>query len=211
MKRAVLAAIFWFILLAPAPAAEAAAQLKPFVRGSWQEVLRSHAGRPTLVHFWGVTCGPCKVELPLLGQFMKEHAGIDMVTISADLVPDLRARHTRDAGEGRIGPAENWIFNDGFVERLRFEIDPAWQGEIPRTMLIARDGTITTIEGSAEMADIEKWFEHNKTPQANEGDVRAGHRQTPAWMIRGTWLRGRTCDGGWKSSFQSYCSRSWCS
>ena len=53
--------------------------------------------------------------------------------------------------------AENWIFSDGFVERLRFEIDPGWQGDIPRTLLISREGTITTIEGSAEMAEVEKW------------------------------------------------------
>jgi hypothetical protein len=56
-----------------------------------------------------------------------------------------------------LSSAENWIFSDGFAERLRFEIDPAWQGDIPRTLLIARDGAITTIEGSAEMADLEKW------------------------------------------------------
>jgi hypothetical protein len=40
---------------------------------------------------------------------------------------------------------------------LRFEIDPDWQGDIPRTMLISREGAITTIEGSAEMAELEKW------------------------------------------------------
>ena len=49
--------------------------LKPFQRGSWQDMLRTHAGRPTMVHFWGVTCGPCKVELPLLGKFMKDIPG----------------------------------------------------------------------------------------------------------------------------------------
>ena len=68
MKRCLLAAIFLVVSLAVAPAAEAPSELRPFVRGSWQEVLRSHKGRPTLVHFWGVTCGPCKVELPLLGK-----------------------------------------------------------------------------------------------------------------------------------------------
>jgi hypothetical protein len=40
---------------------------------------------------------------------------------------------------------------------LRFEIDPTWQGDIPRTLLISRDGTIATIEGSAEISDLEKW------------------------------------------------------
>ena len=103
MKRCLLAAIFLFASLAAARAAETPSELKPFVRGSWQQMLRSHAGRPTLVHFWGVTCGPCKVELPLLGQFMKDHSEIDVVMISADLVPNLPGRDARDAGEGRAG------------------------------------------------------------------------------------------------------------
>ena len=158
MKRRLLAAIFLVAFLAAAPAAETPSELKPFVRGSWQEVLRSHAGRPTLVHFWGVTCGPCKVELPLLGQFMKDHAELDVVTISADLVPNLPGAARAMLEKAGLGAAENWIFSDGFVERLRFEIDPAWQGDIPRTLLIARDGTVTTIEGSAEIPDLEKWL-----------------------------------------------------
>ena len=162
MKRHAAAAYSCSHSLAAAPAAEAPSELKPFVRGSWQEMLRSHAGRPTLVHFWGVTCGPCKVELPLLGQFMKDHSELDVVMISADLVPNLPRAARAMLEKAGLGTAENWLFSDGFVERLRFEIDPAWQGEIPRTMLIARDGTVTTIEGSAEMPDLEKWLLQQK-------------------------------------------------
>ncbi len=160
MKRNLLAVIFLVALQMPAAASEA--QLKPFVRGSWQQLLNSHAGRPTLVHFWGVTCGPCKVELPLLGQFMKDHAVVDMVTISADLAPDIPGAAQAMLKKSGLASAENWIFSDGFVERLRFEIDPHWQGDIPRTLLISREGKITTIEGSAEIADLEKWLK----PQA---------------------------------------------
>jgi thiol-disulfide isomerase/thioredoxin len=162
MKRALAAILFLLTSLATAPAADAPFGMKPFVRGSWQEMLRSHAGRPTLVHFWGVTCGPCKIELPLLGQFMKEHPELDVVMISADLVPNLPGAARGMLDKAGLGTAENWLFSDGFVERLRFEIDPAWQGEIPRTMLIARDGTVTTIEGSTEMPDLEKWLLQQK-------------------------------------------------
>ena len=162
MKRYLLAAIFFVASLAAAQGAETPSELKPFVRGSWQDVLRSHAGRPTLVHFWGVTCGPCNVELPLLGQFMKDHAELDVVMISADLVPNLPGPTRAMLEKAGLGSAENWIFSDGFVERLRFEIDPAWQGEIPRTLLIGRDGTVTTIEGSAEISDLEKWLDRQK-------------------------------------------------
>jgi thiol-disulfide isomerase/thioredoxin len=157
-----LAAIFLVASLAAAPAAETSSELKPFVRGSWQDVLRSHAGRPTLVHFWGVTCGPCKIELPLLGKFMKDHSELAVVMISADLVPNLPGAARAMLEKAGLGSAENWIFDDGFVERLRFEIDPTWQGEIPRTLLIARDGTVTTIEGSAEIPDLEKWLAQQK-------------------------------------------------
>lgn len=145
------------MLIASVAALSAAPGLKPFERGTWQSVLRGHQGRPTLVHFWGVTCGPCKVELPLLGQFAKDHPGIDVVTISADLVPNLPAATQSMLDRAGLASTENFIFNDGFVERLRFEIDPAWQGDIPRTMLVSRDGSITTIEGSTEMVDLEKW------------------------------------------------------
>ena len=156
MKRCLLAAIFLVVSLAAAPGAGTSSELKPFVRGSWQDVLRSHAGRPTLVHFWGVTCGPCKVELPQLGAFMKDHPGIDMVTVSADFVPDLPTATRAMLDRSGLSLAENWIF-EGFADRLRFEIDPTWQGDIPRTLLITREGEMTTIEGSAEIADLAQW------------------------------------------------------
>src|ERR1700681_1434366 len=163
MKRQLFAGIFLFSFLISAPASEAPPQLKPLQRGSGIDILRSHSIRPTIVHYWEVMCGPCKVELPLLGEFMKVHSAIDMVTVSADLVPDLPGATHSMLEKSGLQSAENWIFNDGFVERLRFEIDPGWQGDIPRTMLISREGAITTIEGSAEIADLEKWSDQQRT------------------------------------------------
>ena len=149
-----IAILLALVMPATVPAAET--ELKPFDRGSWQALMKAHAGRPTIVHFWGVTCGPCKVEMPQLGAFMKNHPDIDMVTISADFVPNLPEAAQAMLGRSGLAAAENWIF-DGFADRLRFEIDPTWQGDIPRTLLITRDGDMTTIEGSAEMADLEQW------------------------------------------------------
>jgi hypothetical protein len=95
---------------------------------------------------------------------MKHHPAVDIVTISADLVPNLSTA-TRSMLQGAgLSSAENWIFSDGFAERLRFEVDPAWQGDIPRTMLISRNGEITTIEGSAEIAALEKWSDEQAAP-----------------------------------------------
>lgn len=163
MKRLLLATMLLLASAALAPASQES-PLRPFERGSWKEILNAHAGHPTLVHFWGVTCGPCKVELPELGDFMKHHPAIDVVTISADLVPNLGPATRSMLQNAGLSSAENWIFSDGFAERLRFEIDPTWQGDIPRTMLISRDGEVTTIEGSAGIADLEKWSEQQGVP-----------------------------------------------
>lgn len=143
-------------LLGAAPAFEQS-RLKSFERGSWQRILRAHAGRPTLVHFWGVTCGPCKVELPELGEFMKEHRSVDIVTIDADLVPNSDAAVLSMLQGAGLSSAENWMFSDSFAERLRYEVDPAWQGDIPRTILISSKGDMATIEGSAEPSILQKW------------------------------------------------------
>lgn len=165
MKLHWVAGVISIAMLAPAPASTPDGQLKPFERGSWRQIVKSHAGRPTVVQFWGVTCGPCKVELPMLGEFMKTHPAVDMVTVSADLVPNLPEATTAMLDKAGLAGAENWIFNDDFVERLRFEVDPQWQGDIPRTILISRDGQSTTIEGSVEIDAVEKWVER-QTPAA---------------------------------------------
>lgn len=162
MKLAPSAAALVVAALLAGFAAEPA-KLKSFERGSWQQLLHSHAGRPTLVHFWGVTCGPCKVELPELGEFMKQHPAVDVVTIDADLVPNSDAATLSMLKDAGLASAENWTFDDGFAERLRYEIDPTWQGDIPRTILISRSGAIATIEGSAEPSALQKWSDQEAT------------------------------------------------
>jgi thiol-disulfide isomerase/thioredoxin len=156
MKRLIFATMLLLAGLHAVSAAEGS-KLTPFERGSWQRLLQLHAGRPTLVHFWGVTCAPCRVELPELGAFMKQHPGVDVVTINADLVPNSNTAARSMLRSAGLSSAENWMFSDGFAERLRYEIDPAWQGDIPRTMLISGDGKITTIEGSTEPSALKKW------------------------------------------------------
>jgi thiol-disulfide isomerase/thioredoxin len=159
MKRWFLLMTLLGLVLAPTMTVSAPADsLHSFVRGSWRELRQAHAGQPLIVHFWGVTCGPCRAEMPQWGQFLKQHPGLPLVTIDADLVPnDASAVKSMLAQDG-LSSAENWTFDDDFVERLRYEIDPTWQGDIPRTFLIARDGTITTIEGVADFAKVASWW-----------------------------------------------------
>jgi len=62
-------------------------------------------------------------------------------------------------GGSRSWGVESWTFVDGFIERLRYEVDPQWRGEIPRTVLIARDGTTRVIEGIVDATEIKRWLD----------------------------------------------------
>jgi thiol-disulfide isomerase/thioredoxin len=148
-----------------APQLHAEGKLRAFERGSWQAILHAHAGRPTMVNFWGVTCGPCKIELPLLGQLMKENPGLDVVTVDADLVPNLPDATASMLEKAGLSSAENWMFNDGFVERLRYEIDPGWSGELPRTVLVAADGSSTVLPGVADLSKVRTWLDAQARPR----------------------------------------------
>jgi thiol-disulfide isomerase/thioredoxin len=135
-------------------------EVKPFVRGTWKSILAAHAGQPTIAHFWGATCGPCRTEMPRWSRLLQEKPGIHLVVIHADLVPNEADAVSAMLAQTGLAAAENWMFTDGFVERLRYEIDPQWHGEIPRTLLIARDGSITSIEGQADLEVIKAWLDH---------------------------------------------------
>jgi hypothetical protein len=68
--------------------------------------------------------------MPEWGKLLQERADLNLVVIDADLIPNQAEDASAMLAKTGLAAAENWIFNDPFMERLRFEIDPRWQGEI---------------------------------------------------------------------------------
>ena len=132
--------------------------MRPFEAGSWASILAAHAGRPVIVHFWGMTCGPCRVEMPRWGKLLAEHRAVDVVTVDTDM-PDASAADALGfLSASGVGTAEAWRFADPFVEKLYFSVDPQWQGEVPMTVLIARDGRRERMVGALDPAKIAAWL-----------------------------------------------------
>ena len=139
-----------------------AADLQPFTRGSWQDLRDAHAEHPFVVHFWGLTCAPCMAELPRWGDLLHERSDLDLVLVAADARATDEVRMSAALAKAKLSAAESWGFADRFADRLRFEIDPHWRGELPRTLLIAGDGTVTTMSGVADLAAVRAWLDKHK-------------------------------------------------
>ena len=135
----------------------ASVETKPFVRGSWQEILKAHAGKPVVVHLWGLTCAPCLKELPLWATLQR--SGMNLVMVAADEATGDVDELSATLSKAGLRNAESWAFADSFQEKLRFEIDPKWRGELPRTLLIAKDGTMTAMPGVSDLNAVRSWYD----------------------------------------------------
>lgn len=131
-----------------------AADIRPFAQGSWKDLRAAHAGRPTIVHFWSLTCAPCLAELPEWRRIQ----GADLVLVATDPVEQAPRLASTLAKAGLAG-VESWAFADPYTEKLRFEIDRRWRGELPRTVLIGADGGSETVSGTMEPEWLQQWLE----------------------------------------------------
>ena len=147
------------LLLGLVPFGTASADPLPFERGSWAKLSASHAGQPTVIHFWGLTCAPCLVEMPHWAALKKARPDMRLVLIAADPVPQDPERLDATLARFGLDATESWSFTDRFYERLRYEIDPAWAGELPRTVMIDRDGKATVLPGVADLAQVRQWLD----------------------------------------------------
>lgn len=140
------------------PMAAQAGELRPLERGSWQMLRQAHGGRPLVVHLWSLTCAPCLAELAEWGRLTRERPGLDLVLVTTD-APDQAKRVASTLARAGLGSAESWAFADPFTERLRFEIDRQWRGELPRTLLIAADGTVERLSGAVGTGPVKDWLD----------------------------------------------------
>lgn len=129
-----------------------------FEPGSWSRLLAAHAGRPRVVHFRGLTCAPCIAELPDWAKLEKASAHARFVYVQADPIP-MAGGHAmlRRAG---LGQAESWSIGPGANdERIRYEVDRRWRGELPKTVLVASDGTVTPLRNGTDFGRIRGWLD----------------------------------------------------
>lgn len=148
---------------APAPAM-AAQEIKPFTRGSYQQIVAARQGKSFIVNFWSLTCSYCMVELDMLKKLKKKYPKLDLVLVSTD-TPEEEKAVSATLAKFSLGKAEAWVFADSYTERLRFEVDKKWQGELPRTYFFSPKKEITAISGKLEYKEVEQWVKEQDAIQ----------------------------------------------
>lgn len=151
-----LLACMFFLAILPAHAA-VSQPLKPFMRGSAQEITAVRAGKPYILAFWSVSCVHCRAELDMLAKLGKQYPGLEVVLVATDPIEEREAV-SAVLRQYSWAQAEKWVFADDFVERLHFEVDRQWRGELPRTYLYGPGNAVTAISGKPDVKKLERWI-----------------------------------------------------
>jgi thiol-disulfide isomerase/thioredoxin len=135
----------------------AAQEVRPFVSGSLKEITAARQGKPFILGLWSLTCTHCREELSLLSGMAKKYPNFDLVLVSTDTQEEGEAigATLRQSGLGR---AQAWVFADPFADRLRFEIDRSWHGELPRTYLYDPFHKAQAFSGKPNAQQLEQWL-----------------------------------------------------
>ena len=155
MKRLVLIATLLFAGLAQA-------EVRPYVAGSLQQIEREHRGQPFILSFWSATCTHCPAELKALGELVGRHPRLALVIVATDTPAEAPELQRLAQSYGLAGQAQ-WVFADTQPERLRYEIDRRWYGELPRTYFYDRQHRRDGRSGVVPVEQLERWAsEHVK-------------------------------------------------
>lgn len=148
----------WLLLGA---SAACAGELNPFTSDSLPAIRQQHAGRPFIMTLWSLTCHHCVKELQTLGRLARGERNLPLVIVSTDTpaeAPEIRAALKR-FGLERF---DTWVFADAVPERLRYSIDPAWRGELPRSYLFDSAHRREAYSGMLSEAQLRNWLRQNR-------------------------------------------------
>lgn len=149
--------ILALLLCLSAACASAEQEVKSFVRGSQQAIVAAHQGKPFILALWSLDCTHCRDDLALLGKLQAKYRTLDVVLVATD-TPSQRSEIQTVLKRYVLQRAESWVFADSYVERLRFEIDAQWYGELPRTYFFDAAGGSIAVSGKIERQQIERWI-----------------------------------------------------
>ncbi len=131
--------------------------LKPFDARSIRQIREAHKGRPFILAFWSLHCAPCKEEMPLLKELQAKFPNVPVVLVSTD-PESLHSKVSRQLAKYELGAIQCWAFADEFTEKVRFSVDPEWQGELPRTYLFDPEHRSTARSGVLDRKMVEAWL-----------------------------------------------------
>ncbi|AXV89056.1 hypothetical protein CJO78_22555 (plasmid) [Ralstonia solanacearum] len=126
--------------------ADGALRFQPRHASDVKALLRALRPHPLIVELWALDCSDGRENIARIAQWRRaSRQRVDVVMVAMD-GPEQAAMLNRALAplvrDARIGLAHvpQYANAEAMPERLRAALDPGWQGELPRTLILRTDG-----------------------------------------------------------------------
>ena len=137
--------------------------LKTFDIGSFEQIVVEKNKQDHLVILWSFDCPPCITELEKISELHQQFPNYQLTLINTDAV-DEQVRVKKILQQFNLAGLDSWMFANSDEERLRFDIDPRWYGDLPRSYFFPLKGKIQRLRGALSSAELLALFNASPRP-----------------------------------------------
>ncbi len=144
-----------FLLFLPL---KAFADPQPYSANAIQQIKQNYLGQKWLMLLWSVDCPPCFKELALIQKIRQQHKNINIVIVNADDNDEVATQRKQVIEKYQLEDLAHFHFNDGQGDRERYQIDPNWYGELPRSYFVDAQGKFHGKSGLIDEQLLTTWL-----------------------------------------------------
>lgn len=120
------------------------------------------AGRPFVLHAWGLHCPACVKGLPGWRDTLATTPELPLLLLQVDAVPDPVVATVERLQQVGLAACESWTVVDELDEFTRHALDPKWLGETPFTLLSAPGGRVERVRGPVSREVVLAWWRRSQ-------------------------------------------------
>jgi thiol-disulfide isomerase/thioredoxin len=129
----------------------------PFDMNTRKVIEKRYIDQPLIISFWSIDCPYCIDDLKKLGKALSKNTNVKLITVCVDGKESAK-KAERILSQANLPKHEKYQYAEVDEDRLRYNIDPAWYGELPRTYFYDAAHQVTPLSGKISNSFLDKWF-----------------------------------------------------
>lgn len=127
--------------------------LQLFDVGSFEKIVTTKNKQDHLVILWSFDCPPCMHELEKVSELYQQYPEYQLTLINTDAIEE-QVRVKKILQKYHLTELDNWQFANVDAEKLRYDIDSRWFGDLPRSYFFPLQGKIKRLRGALTFAEL---------------------------------------------------------
>jgi thiol-disulfide isomerase/thioredoxin len=129
-----------------------------FTKERFEQIKQKRLGQKWLTLLWSVDCPPCMKELALVQKLQKNQKKLTVLLINTDTEESSDKERVEIIKHFGLTNLESLHFSDGQESQQRYQVDPQWFGELPRSYFINEQGVFHGKSGLIPETLLTQWL-----------------------------------------------------